>query len=117
MYRAVTPTSQVDASERKLVQTYKQKNPSIVMLINSPVYFLDWAMIVFESKGYRLVVRHRDDISTDQYYDSLKGAKIAFIKSYSYLAHNKKYRPEWSHQYMPAKKWLTGRLTHPVKYN
>lgn len=117
MYRAVTPTPQVGATERKQRQTIKQKNPSIVMLINSPVYFLDWAMIVFEPKGYRLVVRHRDQVSTDQYYESLKGAKIAFIKSYSYLAHSKRFKPEWSHPYIPAKKWLTGRLSNPLKYN
>jgi hypothetical protein len=96
----------------------KAKDRAIVMLINSPIYFLDWAIIVFEKGTYRLVVSHKKRISTDKCYTSLKGAKIAFIKSYQYLAFSSEYKPQWSHPYIPYKKWLKEKLDKSaIKYN
>ncbi len=88
----------------------KEKVPPIIMLINSPIFFVDWALIVFDKKGYRLVVSHRDRIATDRHYSSLKGAKIGFIKFYQYLVFSKEYKPEWSHPYVPNRGWLKGRV-------
>lgn len=94
------------------------RDRAIVMLINSPIYFLDWAIIVFEKGNYRLVVSRKKRVSTDKFYTSLKGAKIAFIKSYQYLAFSVEYKPQWSHPYIPYKKWLREKLDKSaIKYN
>jgi hypothetical protein len=88
------------------------------MLINSPIFFLDWAIIIIESNSYRLLVSHKGRVDTDKIYDSMKGAKIAFIKSYKYLDFSKGYKPQWSHPYVPYKKWLRAKMAmSSIKYN
>ncbi len=103
---------------RPTTQQAGGRDRAIVMLINSPIYFLDWVIIVFEKGSYRLVVSRKKRVATDKYYTSLKGAKIAFIKSYQYLAFNAEYKPQWSHPYIPYKKWLREKLDKSaIKYN
>lgn len=113
-----TQMSSVGVGTRTAVGTANRKDRAIVMLINSPVYFLDWAIIVFDEDSYRLLVSHKGRVSTDQRYDTMKGAKIAFIKSYRYLAFTKECKPQWSHPYVPYTSWLRKKIESSTnKYN
>lgn len=78
---------------------------AIISLINSPLYYLDWAFITIESDRYRLVVCQYEKIITDRYFESLDSAKVGFLKIFQYLAFGE-YHPAWSHPYTPYKKWL-----------
>ena len=83
-----------------------EEKRKISRLINSPHYALGLVFIVYEEEGYRLVVGEFDEIMTNKIYKTLKGAKRAFLKSFSYFAQNEKTRPSWSHIYTPDTKWL-----------
>lgn len=88
----------------------------IISLINSPLYYLDWAFITSESDRYRLVVSQCERIITDRSFKSLDSAKVGFLKIFQYLAFSE-YQPAWSHPYTPYKKWLQGILKKlAVKY-
>ncbi len=82
----------------------------IIRLINSYHYCLGLVFIVFDEKSYRLVVYRKGEIVTDQSYKTVKGTKIAFLKFFSFMAHNEKIRANWSHIYTPDTKWLEKRL-------
>ncbi len=82
----------------------------IISLANSIHYFLRCAFIVFEEESYRLVVYRRGEIMTNENYKTVKGAKIAFLKFFSFMAHNEKVRAIWTTPYIPYKKWLEQRL-------
>jgi hypothetical protein len=83
-----------------------EEKRKISSLINSPYYFLKYVFIVFEEEGYRLFVKDVYEIKRNKIYKTFKGAKLAFLKSFSYLAQNEKTRPDWSHFYPPDTKWL-----------
>ena len=87
--------------------TFKnEKKNKIVFLVNSINYLLDWVIIVFEEGGYRLIVSNRGNICTDRHYETLKGAKIAFIRQYRFAAFSRPDIPEWSPPYRPDRDWL-----------
>jgi hypothetical protein len=67
-------------------------------------------MVVFEPYGYRLVVNRSGDIITNKIYETLKGAKIAFLKFFHLLAHSEDDKPQWSHAYVPEEEWLEEKL-------
>jgi hypothetical protein len=117
MYTQERRSSVVSKSKTGKVKN-EESDRAIVMLINSPIYFLDWAIIVMDAGNYRLVVSHKGRVDMDKTYDSMKGAKIAFIKSYKYLVFSEGYKPQWSHPYVPYKKWLRAKLeSSSIKYN
>jgi hypothetical protein len=89
-----------------MTESKSEKKNKIVFLVNSINYLLDWVIIVFEDEGYRLIVSNRGAISTDRYYETLKGAKIAFIRQYRFAAFSNPDIPEWSPPYRPDDDWL-----------
>lgn len=94
------------------------KKEDVKVLINSVQYFLDWAIIVAQKGGYRLVVSQCGKIMTDRHYVSLKGAKIGFVKIYQYLAFCADHKPHWTATYRPVKTWLVDRLNKgAITYN
>ena len=78
----------------------------ISRLINSIYYFIECVFIAVEEEGYRLVVIHQGNLLTDQTYKTAKGAKIAFLKFWSYRVWQEGVKPKWSHFYPPDPKWL-----------
>jgi len=92
---------------RSWTEAAKLEKGDIISLINSPLYYLDWAIITQESSRYRLVVSQCERIITDRYFESLESAKVGFLKIFQYLAFSE-YQPAWSHPYTPYKKWLQG---------
>jgi hypothetical protein len=82
----------------------------IIRLINSMHYLLEYVFILFEEENYQLVVIRCGEIITDEHYDTVKGAKIAFLKFFSYMAVNEKIRAKWSPIYTPDNEWLEKRL-------
>ncbi|HLP58829.1 MAG TPA: hypothetical protein VK186_08370 [Candidatus Deferrimicrobium sp.] len=97
-YRYI-PQSQLKSKIDKL------EDGTVISLINSPLYYLDWAFITGESERYRLVVSQSERIITDRYFESLESAKVGFLKIFQYLAFSE-YQPDWSHPYTPYNKWL-----------
>lgn len=83
----------------------------ISFLLNSYHYFIDCVFILAADCGCRLVVNHQGEVLTDKYYDSIKGARIAFSRLYGRQAWRKTTRPDWSHFYQPEKDWLKNKLT------
>lgn len=105
-----------EPSPRLCPDTEKLSKGVIISLINSPLYYLDWAFITGESDRYRLVVSQCERIITDRSFKSLDSAKVGFLKIFQYLAFSE-YQPAWSHPYTPYKKWLQGILKKlAVKY-
>ncbi|MCU0289074.1 MAG: hypothetical protein MUF15_22105 [Acidobacteria bacterium] len=85
--------------------TEKLESDTVISLINSPLYYLDWAFITHENERYRLIVSQFERIITDRYFESLESAKVGFLKIFQYLAFSE-YQPAWSHPYTPYNKWL-----------
>ena len=83
---------------------------AIVLLINSPLYFLDWVIIVLERGQYRLLVSRFGEIPYDRYFESIGEAKARFFDDYQFLAFNGVDEPSWSVAYFPLKKWLKTKL-------
>ena len=83
---------------------------AIVLLINSPLYFLDWVIIVLEKGQYRLLVSRFGEITYDRHHETLGDAKAGFFDNYQFLAFNGVDEPSWSVAYFPIKKWLQGKL-------
>ncbi len=104
MYNKNTPTIFLR------LETKIEVERKIIRLINSYQYCLGLVFIVFDEESYRLVVYRKGEIVKDQGYKTVKGAKIAFLKFFSFMAHNEKIRVKWSHIYTPGKKWLEQRL-------
>ncbi|MGE5340649.1 MAG: hypothetical protein ACM3SY_04125 [Candidatus Omnitrophota bacterium] len=87
-------------------------------LANSKYYFLEWALIIGEENRYRLVVVKSKKLVVDEFYSTLRGAKIAFSKifhhrlsGYSAIRH----KPAWSFFYKPDSQWFKGVLDNPYK--
>ena len=78
----------------------------ISRLVNSIYYFIESVFIIAEKQGYRLVAIHQGNLLTDQTYKTAKGARIAFLKFWSYRVWRDGVKPKWSHFYPPDPKWL-----------
>lgn len=87
-----------------------EEGKEIIILTNPVVYWLDYVIIVFEEKGYRLVVCSRKKILTDKRYKDVRGAKIAFLKYHQFRAINRELKPIWSGIYAPDRNWLDDRI-------
>ena len=92
-------------------QRHKSKNEiTISRLSNSIYYFLDYVFIIFSEKEYRLVILHHDLVIMDAYYNTLRGAKIAFAKFFSEKTWEENVQPQWSQTYQPDHDWLEEKL-------
>jgi hypothetical protein len=87
-----------------------EEGKEIIILTNPAVYWLDYVLIVFEDKDYRLVVCGKHKILTDKRYKDVRGAKIAFLKYHQFRAVNRELKPIWSGSYAPDKNWLDERI-------
>lgn len=96
-------------------------NGSIVTLLNPNFFYLSRVIIKIEKQGFRLVVQSPTQTLYDHFYDSERGAKIAFSKFFGshYFRKRlkdededkKKFLAQWSHNYSPEwKKWKGMRL-------
>ena len=92
------------------LETIMEIEKKIICLINSYHYLLKDVFIVFEEESYRLVVYRRGEIIINEKYKTVKGAKIALLKFFSFMAHNEKISAKWTAPYVPIKKWLEQRL-------
>jgi hydroxymethylpyrimidine pyrophosphatase-like HAD family hydrolase len=115
MYRTKTKIRMSGLQLLSDVEAKKRKK--ITFMINSGRYLLNYVMVVFEDLGYRLVVNRSGDIITDKIYETLKGAKIAFLKFHHFLAHNEEVKPIWSHVYVPEEEWLREKLQLKLNEN
>jgi hypothetical protein len=88
------------------LQQKEEKPIKISRLINSIYYFIESVFIIAEKQGYRLVAIHQGKLLTDQTYKTVKGARIAFLKMWSYKAWKEGVKAKWSHFYPPDPKWL-----------
>jgi len=93
-----------------LTRLESEKEKKIIIMVNSSRYLLDYVIVVFEEYGYRLLVNRKGEIITDKMYETLGGAKVAFLKFKHSMAFFDGDRPIWSHAYIPDKKWLGKRV-------
>lgn len=93
-------------------ETEKEDSPiKIALLINSSYFFVELAFIVDdEQDGFRLVASTHGNVLMDERYESVKGAKIAFLKFFDYRACREGIRSYWSDFYSPEPGWLEARL-------
>lgn len=85
----------------------RQYETQIISLTNSAHYLLNHAIIVMtKERSVQLIVKGHGTLLTVEPYDTVKGAKIAFLKFHQLRALNESIKPMWSKPYRPAKKWL-----------
>lgn len=93
------------------------EEPEIKTLNNSNSYFLNYAFLLFEKDGVRLVYYNSCAyLFFNKKYKTERGARIAFSKQ----CRNRKARivtkPEWTFKYTPEKKWLEDRYNRNPFY-
>lgn len=82
----------------------------ISVLETSIYYFLEHVFIIEDDGGYRLVVIHQKKLLTDRTYKTAKGARIAFLKLWSYKAWDEGAKAKWTHFYKPDRDWISEKL-------
>lgn len=103
-------------SQRPIIQqtpdlTARDKEPvKICVLINSIFYFFSCVFILRKNGKYKLVVMLNNRIVHERLYNSLRGAKIAFVKLFQYKAWYENVKAEWTHFYNPDQMWLDEKL-------
>ena len=75
-------------------------------LINSIQFFIEYVFIIKSGDRYRLVVKNNGTILTDNYYNDVQDAKIAFLKLYGHQSWSKKVRTQWSDFFEPDSEWM-----------
>lgn len=101
---------------KKHIKQEKMAQPDLFLvsvLMNSVFYFIENALIVSNNGRFRLLVIHQGVLLTDEYYGSVKGAKIAFRKFWGYKAWKADVQSEWSHFYPPDGQWLDEKMNEP----
>jgi hypothetical protein len=78
----------------------------ICVLVNSVFYFLSHVVIIEMSGKYRLVVLLNNKLLYERFYNSIRGAKIAFQKLFKSKAWFKDVKAIWTFFYPPEKPWL-----------
>ena len=95
--------------EQGIVQT-KQPKQKVSILINAIRYFLHNVVIIVSEKGFRLLVVLQNRIIFDKYYNSLKGARISFVKLFKVREQITEFplfeNNEWTNPYTPDEDWL-----------
>lgn len=96
-----------------------KRDVSISILANSIYYYIDTCFIM-ELPGagqvknrYRLLAFHEDQrkIFVDKYYQTLKGARIAFNMQFKNLAYSDEVSPVWTELYQPDQDWIDEMLS------
>jgi len=107
-------TTKVEHTRKKHKRAVRgDADVDIILLVNSPYYFLGCVFIAVEnSESYRLVVLHNNRVLTDIRYKTVRGAKIAFSKFYREKAWREDIKADWSITYPPDADWLEERLRH-----
>ena len=82
----------------------------IMLLENAVHYFIDYVLILLEPGAYRLVVVADGGKRIDKHYNTIRGAKTAFLRSFKHRALERFSKPKWSHCFPPGKQWLQDRL-------
>lgn len=93
-------------SEIQPAPTSRRDKAKISRLINSIYYFIEYVFILKKGSGYRLFALHNRRVLIDKTYQTMRGAKIAFGKSYP----NEGIKAEWSDLYPPDPPWLEQKL-------
>lgn len=78
-----------------------QEMKGISLLANSFKYFLGHAFIINYGGCYRLLVIHNWSLTTDRWYKTLRGARMAFLRLYQDRRWQKEDSPEWTSFYSP----------------
>jgi hypothetical protein len=92
----------------------KTKKIYISVLINSAHYYLENVLIQCENKQYRLLVINNNSKYLEKTFNTLKGAKISFSKSFS-KRRLKSTKASWSDLYPPEPGWLEKMLKMPLR--
>ncbi len=84
----------------------QDKPVEICVLINSIFYFLSCVFIMRMEGKYRLVVLLNNRLQYEGFYNTGKGAKIAFTKLYQEKAWDENVKATWTIFYEPNQPWL-----------
>ena len=99
--------------DRRLKPGTGRRRSSLIALVNSAVFHLDFAFIARENSRFRLVVSRNERFVADKFFESLTGAKLEFVKVFQYIAFSDA-KPVWSHPFNPYGKWLQDVLRKPA---
>jgi hypothetical protein len=88
----------------------KKENCFIQRLENSVYYGVETLFIYFSSNGFRLIGIKGQQVIVDSYYTTLRGAKIAFARSFMYKVFSKEIDARWSHAYPADWYWLKEKI-------
>jgi hypothetical protein len=90
--------------------TTQDKPVEICVLINSILYFLSCVFIMHMGEKYRLVVLLNNRLLYEGFYNTVRGAKIAFSKLYREKSWVEKVKSKWTPLYQPEKPWLAEKV-------
>jgi len=96
----------------KCKEIYPGKLVTIMLLSNACYYFIDWAMIVYEEEGYRLLVYYNDKLTIYNQYKSSKDAIKDFKGIYKDLDRMDRYEPQWTIPYEVEISWVNKKLRY-----
>jgi len=96
----------------KCKEIYPGKLVTIILLSNACCYFIDWAMIVYEEEGYRLLVYYNDNLTIYNRYTSSKDAIKDFKEIYKDLDRMDQYEPQWTIPYEVEISWVNKKLRY-----
>lgn len=100
----------INLSSPEISQMPELSETAIILLVNSPFYFLDWVLIVLMKKRYRLVISRFGEVTVDQYFEKATDAKAYFFTNYQHIAEPGVDEPMWSCAYFPVKGFLENKL-------
>ncbi len=92
-------------------QTFREKSAEIASLLNANYYFLESVFIIKEEKGFRLAVTLHGQLILLRHFDTLRGAKIAFCRSFSSRKWKKNLRNTWSTFYISDSGWIKRKVS------
>lgn len=96
----------LDSKPVNPLEVPSRKEVKISRLLNSIQFYLECAFIAKEVKGCRLIIIHNGRVYMNTYYNTLRGAKIAFTKYFGRRAYQDDVKPAWSHDYRPDDVWI-----------
>lgn len=99
--------------DRRLQPGTDRRRSSLISLVNSAMFHLDFAFIAREKSRFRLVVSRNGRFIADRFFQSLASAKLEFLKVFQYIPFSD-VKPVWSHPFNPYGKWLQDVLRKPA---
>ncbi len=91
----------------------QQSKYPVSLLLNSVYFFLHYVLIVKEGEIFRLLVIKNGEKLVDKKYRTIKGARIAFHRSYKKQGYKDNIETEWTYFYNPDITWLEELLNCP----